>query len=309
MTSMLQRELLYVTGKGGVGKTTVALALALAAARTGRRVAFCEVGGQDRAPRLWGLAGGRPGVEVGLEERLWATTVDPQHALEEWAGRVVGSRRLVGVLAHSNAFAAFMSAAPGARELVSITKAWELGRAERWRPAARGYDVVVVDAPASGHGVGMLRTPHTFAEIARVGPIATQARRVAALLEDPSRSAMVAVAQAAEMPVSETLELEGRLHEALGRGVDRIVVNGVLARRFSAQDVERLSVADGRVPPAVSAAVRSQAGQAAVQHEQLRRLRRDAHAPVSTLPFLAVGEIGPGELHGLADVLGERLAG
>jgi anion-transporting ArsA/GET3 family ATPase len=212
------------------------------------------------------------------------------------------------VLARSNAFGAFVAAAPGARELISITKAWELGRAERWTRHAHHYDLVVVDGPASGHGVGMLRTPHTFAEIARVGPIATQARRVAQLLEDPSRSAMVAVAQAAEMPVSETLELEDRLRGALGRGLDRIVVNGVLPRRFSAQDVERIARADGALPAAVAAAVRSQAGQAAVQQGQLRRLRRDARAPVSTLPFLAAPELGPGELHALADVLAGRLS-
>ena len=99
-------------------------------------------------------------------------------ALEEWTGRQLGSRRLVGLLTRSNAFAAFVNAAPGARELVAITKAWELGRRERWVKGCDGYDLVVLDAPSSGHGVGMLRTPHTFAEIARVGPIATQARKV-----------------------------------------------------------------------------------------------------------------------------------
>jgi hypothetical protein len=307
MTSLLQRELVYVTGKGGVGKTTVALALALAAARAGRRVALCEVAGQTRAARLYGAASA-PGRELAVAPGLWATTVDPHRALEEWAGRVVGSRRLVGVLGRSNAFAAFVAAAPGARELLSITKAWELGRADRWTHGARRYDLVIVDGPASGHGLGMLRTPHTFAEIARVGPIATQARRVAELLEDPSRSGMVAVAQPAELPVTETLELEERLRGALGRGVDRIVVNGLLARRFSARDVARLGAANGRVPPAVAEAVRSQAGQAAAQQGQLRRLRRDAIAAVATLPFLAVPELRPADVEGLAALLGERLA-
>jgi len=307
MNAMFQRELLFVTGKGGVGKTTVALALALAAGREGRRVALCEVAGQAHAPRRYGVAAGAAGSERGLTECVWATTVEPLRALEEWAGHVVGSRRLVHVLARSNAFHAFVAAAPGARELLAMTKAWELGRRERWTSGARRYDLVVVDGPASGHGVGMLRTPHTFAEIARVGPVATQARRVAALLEDPARSAIVVVAQAAEMPVSEALELESRVHGALARDVDRIVVNGVLPRRFSGHDVQRLAAANGRVDPAVAAAVRSQAGQAAAQQGQLRRLRRDAGAPVATLPFLAVPELGRAELDGLASVLGERL--
>ena len=141
-------------------------------------------------------------------------------ALEEWAGRQIGSRRLVGLLTHSNAFAAFVNAAPGARELVAITKAWELGQRERWVKGRDGYDLVVLDGPASGHGVGMLRTPHTFAEIARVGPIASQARKVVALLEDPARSAVVAVALPAELSVCETLDLEaarGRRRRAPAR--------------------------------------------------------------------------------------------
>ena len=231
-----------------------------------------------------------------LEERLWATTIDPVVALEEWAGRQIGSRRLVGLLTHSNAFAAFVNAAPGARELVAITKAWELGQRERWVKGMGGYDLVVLDGPASGHGVGMLRTPHTFAEIARVGPIATQARKVAALLEDPSRSAVVAVALPAELSVSETLDLEQRVAGAVGRPLDAVVVNGVLPRRFSAADVERLLSRDGQVPGPVAAAARRQHGQASTQQGQLRRLRRHTGAHVTTLPYVAAPHLGLDEV-------------
>ena len=136
-------ELAFVTGKGGVGKSTVALAAALAAARDGRRVVLCEVAGQARAARLYGIDAPRPGREAQLEDGLWSTTIDPVVALEEWAGRQIGSRRLVGLLTHSNAFAAFVNAAPGARELVAITKAWELGQSERWVKGRDGYDLVV----------------------------------------------------------------------------------------------------------------------------------------------------------------------
>ena len=96
----------------------------------------------------------------------------------------------------------------------------------------------------------MLRTPRTFAEIARVGPIATQARKVVALLEDPARSAVVAVALPAELSVNETLDLEERVAGAVGRPLDAVVVNGVLPRRFSAAEVDRLLARDGAVPGA-----------------------------------------------------------
>jgi anion-transporting ArsA/GET3 family ATPase len=302
-TFLRDRELAFVTGKGGVGRTTVALAFALAAARAGRRTVLCELAGQARAPRLYGLDTVRAGREMPLEERLWATTIDPVLALEEWAARQIGSRRLVGLLTRSRTLAAFVDAAPGARELLAIAKAWELGRSERWTRGLGGYDLVVVDGPASGHGVGMLRVPRTFAEIARVGPIAGQARAVAALLEDAERSALIAVAQPAELPVSETLELEGRVLAALGRPLDALVVNGVLPGRLSAADVDRLATGDGAVPSAVVTAARRRHGQATAQQGQLRRLRRNAIAPVTTLPFLARPQLDVDDVRELAERL------
>jgi anion-transporting ArsA/GET3 family ATPase len=300
-------ELAFVTGKGGVGKTTVALAAALAAARDGRRVVLCEVAGQARAARLYGADAPRPGRELALEDGLWTTTIDPVVALEEWAGRQIGSRRLVGLLTHSNAFAAFVNAAPGARELLAITKAWELGRRERWVKGQGRYDLVVLDGPASGHGVGMLRTPHTFAEIARVGPIASQARKVATLLEDPARSAILVVALPAELSISETLDLEERVAGAVGRPLDAVVVNGVLPRRFSAAEVDRVMARDGAVPGAVAAATRRQHGQAGAQQGQLRRLRRHTAAHVTTLPYVPAPQLGLDDVRGLADELARRL--
>ena len=302
-TFLRDRELAFVTGKGGVGRTTVALAFALAAARAGRRTVLCELAGQARAPRLYGLDTVRAGREMPLEERLWATTIDPVLALEEWAARQIGSRRLVGLLTRSRTLAAFVDAAPGARELLAIAKAWELGRGERWTRGLGGYDLVVVDGPASGHGVGMLRAPRTFAEIARVGPIAGQARAVAALLEDAERSALIAVAQPAELPVSETLELEGRVLAALGRPLDALVVNGVLPGRLSAADVDRLATGDGAVPSAVVTAARRRHGQVTAQQGQLRRLRRHAVAPVTTLPFLARPQLDVDDVRELAERL------
>ena len=139
----------------------------------------------------------------------------------------------------------------GSARAGTITKAWELGQAHRWGPGAHGYDTVILDAPASGHGLGLLRTPRTFADIARV-PIAGQARTVAEALADPARSRLVAVALPSELAVSETLELEGRVAATLGRDLDAIVVNGLWPRRLSGPDVAAVAAADGagsRRPP------------------------------------------------------------
>jgi len=303
VTALLDRRLLFVTGKGGVGKSTVAAAIALAAAARGHRVVICEVSEQARLGASLGGAAVAPGAELPIADGVHLTAIDPQAALEEWLRTQVGGT-VVRVLAQSRAFGHFVAAAPGARELVTITKAWELGQGRRWDRRASGYDLVVVDAPSSGHGLGMLRTPGTFAEIARVGPIRGQAERVRALLRDPARAGYVAVATPAEMPVSETIELERRLPEAVGRGPDAIVVNAVYPRLFSAAEVDRVSAATAPPAPrrlrAAGAATRSRATRVREQQGQLRRLRRTARAPVLTLPFLfratldlpAMGELG-----------------
>src|SRR3954453_3028318 len=175
--SLLDKSLVYVTGKGGVGKTTGAAAIGLASAAPGPRAIVCEVPHQDRVSRACARHGVREEVDVQLERDLWAITIDPEAALREWLAGQLGGRP-VRLMGRSHAFQYFVAAAPGAKELVTIGKAWELAQPKRWdRHNPRIYDTVVVDAPASGHGLAMLTTPRTFGEIARVGPIRRQAFR------------------------------------------------------------------------------------------------------------------------------------
>src|SRR3954464_10994069 len=109
------RAVLYVTGKGGVGKTTVAASLGLAAARTGRRTIVCEVAEQDRMSRAFARHGVRPEQEVELAPDLWAITIDPQRALEEWLGRQLGGGAAGRILGHSHALPYFLGGPPGAQ--------------------------------------------------------------------------------------------------------------------------------------------------------------------------------------------------
>jgi anion-transporting ArsA/GET3 family ATPase len=208
------------------------------------------------------------------------------------------------VLASSNTFQYFTAAAPGAKELISMVKIWELTRGNRWRGRERGrrrgYDLVVLDAPATGHALGMLGSPSTFGRIARVGPIASQTERLRALLEDPARSSYFAVAQATEMAISETLELQERLRERLGRELDAVVVNGVLPQRFSNGELRALAplrdapggsgTAASTVRRSALLAARAVSERARFQRNQLARLRRRSFAVVA-VPFQFSAEL------------------
>jgi anion-transporting ArsA/GET3 family ATPase len=308
---LLDRTLLYVTGKGGVGKTTVAAALGLAAAERGRRTIVCEVAEQDRVSRAFAREGVRREQEVELAENLWAISIDPNAALREWLARQLPGPAL-RLIAGSSAFHHFVAAAPGAKELITVAKVWELAQLERWDAKNRTYDQVIVDAPASGHGLAMLTAPSTFGEIARVGPIRRQAFKIRDMLADPRRTGYVAVALPEEMPVNETLELGDRLRGAVGLGLDAIVVNGVYPARFSGKDADalRAAAANGLDPEARAAvaAALTEYERARTQRAHIRRLKREADAPVHTLPFLFDAEVGLEEYGTLAAKLARDLA-
>ena len=214
ISALFKKRLVFVSGKGGVGKTTVALALGFAAARRGLRTIVCEVAHQERFSRLMG----REGVgyeETEIADNLNAISLDQQHTLEEWVSYQLPSKTLASMLYRSGIFQHLTSAAPGIKELVTIGKIWELAQLHRKTKDARPYDFVVVDSPATGHGLGMLRAPRTFGDIARVGPIRHQADRIHEFIVS-DKTGVVAVALPEEMPVNETLEYRGRTHPFRG---------------------------------------------------------------------------------------------
>jgi anion-transporting ArsA/GET3 family ATPase len=326
--SLLERELLIVTGKGGVGKTTLATALALLAAERGLRTIVVEMGEQARVPELFGLPAGESGAETRLREGLWSISIDPDRALLEWL-QALGGRVSGKVLASSNTFQYFAAAAPGAKELVSMVKIWDLTQAKRRR--GRSYDLVVLDAPATGHALGLLDSPRTFGAIARVGPIAGQADRLGKLLEDPARCSYVAVAHPTEMAITETLELQERLHDQLGRDLDAVIVNGVLPQRFSGPELQRLGpppdgASNGRVSApgddkrggrratatataarrSALVAARSVSDRARFQHNQLARLRRRKFEVIG-VPFQFAAKLDLAAIGDIAEHLRRKL--
>jgi anion-transporting ArsA/GET3 family ATPase len=288
---LLDKRLVFVTGKGGVGKTTVAACLARVAARRGKRVIVCEV-----------AAGETRHDEIEVAPRIHSIAVDPEHAMREYLTDQVGGA-LSKVMTSSRVFTYLAAAAPGLRELLTIGKVWDLAQLDKRRTGDTPYDLVILDAPATGHALGMLRTPRTFRDAARVGPISRQAGIIDGFLTDPALTGIVAVAAPEEMPVNETIEFIAALGEEMQLAPDAVVVNGVYPDRFRDAEIAAIEVAGASSPPLRAALTTHR--RARHHRNQLRRLRR--RAPAITLPFLFETELGEESLEHLANLLEQRL--
>ena len=306
-SSILERRLIFLTGKGGVGKSTVAAALGVVAARRGKRTIVCEVAQQERMSAVFHTKG--VGYhETEIAEGLYAFSIDPQRALEEYLQLQIKVKPLYDLMFKNRIFTYFAAATPGLRELVTIGKVWELAQLDRRVKRGSKYDLVIVDAPATGHGIGILRTPKTFSDIARVGPIKRQADTIAEFIGDPARTSVCAVAWPEEMPVNETLDLRRNLEEELGLDLDEIFMNGMYPELFSDEEAttlrERLESAngDGTLRAALRAGL-SEYRRATAQRQQLERLRAESGEAVIELPFLFRPQIDMDAVEELADVI------
>jgi anion-transporting ArsA/GET3 family ATPase len=305
--SLFDRRLLFVLGKGGVGKTTVTAAIALSSARSGRRTLAVEVGSQGQLAALLGGDAATTASETPLLPNLSGLSLDPQRALEEYLAMTIRVRAIAERLADSRVTGYVAAAAPGLREMVTLGKIWHLTDL-RLRDGSPRYDLVVIDAPATGHAVGMLRTPRQFGEIARVGRIADEATRIAELLADRSRTGIVLVTLPEEMPVNETADAARRL-VAAGLEADCVVVNALYPALFEPGDDELLRAAQpaGDVGAAAVGASLSHIVRRREQAAELERLSATLGLPRTLLPFLFRPDVDIDGIGELAAVLGPDL--
>jgi anion-transporting ArsA/GET3 family ATPase len=309
---LLDRRLVFVTGKGGVGKTTVAAALALLAAREGKRVLACEIDAKGSLPAAFEAppVGFEPRE---VEPRLWLMAMDTEASLAEYLRlnlRIPLVTRL-GPLASMFDFVAH--AAPGVREILTVGKlAYEVRE--------RHYDLVVVDAPASGHIVGQLAAPRAIGDLVRVGLIRTQTDWMDDILTDPSTTGAVVVATPEEMPVVETIELVASIRARTEVDVAAIVINRVLPELFSRPEealFDRVRTRAGRrtlaatLGPEIDEVL--EGARVAVQlrrrgAEHLQRLRAELpELPQLYLPYLFTRPSGARATKVLADALADEL--
>lgn len=232
LESLNNKRLLFVTGKGGVGKSTCTGALAMALARRGRRVLVVETDAYSAMSVILG-AGNSDHTVVKVADGLHAINLRSEQCLVETLTRYLPSERVVRAITQNRVTHSFFDSAPSVSEFVLLDKIMSLLDAQK-----DAWDHIVVDLPASGHAVTFLTVPRTLNGMMKgVGPIAKRASEVDEMIANPRRSAIVAICLPEEMPVNETIELTANLKKSLGRGLDLTLVNMVHDRPV-ASDVE-----------------------------------------------------------------------
>lgn len=316
--ALLDPRVLLVTGKGGVGKSTVAAALAIAAVRTGRRTCLVEVEGRQTMRSLfdterWDFD------EREVRQDLFGMSIDPEASLSEYLAMFYGGRRLSRLVVNSTAVEFATTAAPGIKDVLLIGKIKEMER----RRDADGrfvYDTIVVDAPPTGRILTFLRAPEATTELIRVGPIREQAQSVVDLLLDPNRLCLQLVTLLEEMPVAETAD-SARDLGALGVQLNPVIANRVLQPQLdeaSAKVVDdglelealRRVLAGSGLDDEGSARVLRELGERhlrrlALQDEMRAALRDQITVPLLELPYLPTRSFAETEVSLLADVISE----
>ncbi len=314
MVGLLDRRLLFVTGKGGVGKTTVAAGLALYAAEHGRRTLVCEMDAKGDVAAYF-ETGPTSFAAREVFPSLWAMSMDTEASLREYLRLnlripVVGR---IGPLAKAFDFVA--TAAPGVREILTVGKFC-------YEVREQNYDLVVVDASATGHIVGQLAAPQAINNLVKVGLIRSQTDWILDILSDPATTGLVIVTTPEEMPVNETIELAGKVATETSVELAAVIVNRVLPELFGRSEE---TVFDELCRPATAAELKKlvsddprpvlDAARLAVtlrrtRAEHLERLRGgiDPVVPMMYLPFLFTRLHGLRTLRQVALSLGEELA-
>ncbi|HVG58035.1 MAG TPA: ArsA family ATPase [Hyalangium sp.] len=285
MAGLLDKRLWIVSGKGGVGKSTISAALALRSARAGRRTLVCEVNTQERISRFLERPPAGPNVTL-LEENLWAVDVRPQEAMREYALMTLRFETIYKTVFENRLVRYFLRFIPSLQELVMLGKI--LYHLQEKLPDGKDrYETIVLDAPATGHAITFLNVPQVLLRTVPPGPLSREALKMKDLLVDPRITAAVLVAMPEELPVNEALELHAALKDKVNIRTHAAVLNGIFPRRFTEADLEAL--ADSPELHRVAKAHHDREGLAVLAET---KLERNLQVPVHPVPRIFTPTFG-----------------
>jgi len=294
MPALLDTSFLFVVGKGGVGKTTVTAAIALAAARKGKRVLVAMTNAKERLSTLLGTEPIGPTNQT-IGPNLDAVNMIPHIALEEYGLMVLKSRTLQRAIFENRIVTGLLRGTPGMEAWAMLGKAF-FHTKETLENGRKRYDLVIVDAPATGHGLDMLRVPKVISDVAPPGLLRREAEDALALFRDPARAGVVLVTLPEDMPTNETIELHHAIVTELQMPPHTLVVNQVLPRLFAPTERPLVVGLAELLPHAsplhgLAIAGRTRAIREEVQEQSLVRLAEALpHMPRVSLPMLFTPE-------------------
>ena len=307
MANLFDMRFIINTGKGGVGKTTMSVAMAQAFARRGKRALVMQLNAPDKIGPLYGLPpiqGERP---VRMAENVWVVNPTPQEAMKEYAMMILRFRTVYRAVFENRLVSRFLRMVPGLPELVMLGKAYfhekeEEGGRKKW-------DVVILDAPATGHGMFLLQIPSVINNAVGGGIMADEAKNMLALLNDPRRAMLNIVTLAEEMPINESVELKARLDAEIGIRVGYVLANNIFPALFTAPEarqMEALANDCGEDNTGLRAMI--DAGifryeRRELQERYLARAARDLARPVVEIPFIFEAELQRPHIQTIADAL------
>ncbi len=292
------RRLLILSGKGGVGKSTVAVALGLKAAEQGLSTLICEMGENEKIAPLFGRAASSfRETPLGIKN-LSSIYLDPHEAFNDYVRASLRLAVLSRPLIESRLIRAFVQAAPGLKEIMTLTKLMELERLTDKQGKPK-YDLIILDAPATGHGMSLFRSPMLAMRATKLGPIYQKARLISDLLSDATRTRMHIVTLAEEMPVTETLEMIAAMRSDLHISLGDILINAVMPPAFSAASIALLDAMRqpavmkssancwvGIAPEALMAVAAHMDGRSRLNAHYVNRLHDDTDLKSINLPFV-----------------------
>ncbi len=306
-------QFIVIGGKGGVGRTTVAAALATVLARGGRRVLLTHVRTQQRMDRLLGCGVIDETIRH-VEQNLWAVNMNPRAALRERGMMVLKLESVYRAVMDNRLVKHFLKAVPSLDEYSMLGKAWF--HTTEMRDGRPRFDTVVFDGQATGHLITMLRIPQVIMESVPDGPLTRDAIQIQRMLTDPARTRLWIVTLAEEMPATESVDLHTAAVEDLNITPSRLVINGLYPDTYErtphlGQALERLAGCD-TLDPAVApmvASARTLAARREINRRYLKVLRERIPLPVTELPHLFVPQLDRKSLDLLAGLIEESTPG